>query len=330
VKIKAKAMGVGHALGENTLTNEDLEKMVETNDQWITERTGIKERRIANETTYTSDLALKAAKEALADAKMEGADIDLIIVASVTPDYMTPTLSCRLQYKLGAEKAAAYDINMACSGFVAAVVMAEQFIENGTYENVLVVGADALSKVTDYTDRATCILFGDGAGAMILSANKDENDKSGILVNKLTTTGSGGDLLTLPFIKKTEEDMQKRLADNPYVIWMDGGAVLKYAVRAMASITNETLKKANLTIDDIDILIPHQANLRIVDGAIKRIGIDTEKVYINIAHYGNMSAACIPIAIYEAVKEGRVKRGDTVLLVGFGGGLTAGCIILTW
>lgn len=330
MKINAKVMGVGHALGENILTNEDLEKMVDTSDEWITERTGIKERRIANETTYTCDLALEAAKEALVSANMDGSDLDLIIVASVTPDYIVPTISCQLQYKLHADKAAAYDINMACSGFVAGMIMAQQFIENGTYENVLVVGADALSKVTDYTDRATCILFGDGAGAMILSANKDENDKSRIIANKLTTTGSGGDQLTLPFIKKTEKDINNRLCDNPYVIWMDGGAVLKYAVRAMASITNETLKKANLTIDDIDILIPHQANLRIVDGAVKRIGIDTEKVYINIAHYGNMSAACIPIAIYEAVMEGKVKRGDTVLLVGFGGGLTAGCIILTW
>lgn len=330
MKINVKVMGVGHALGENVMTNEDLEKMVETNDAWITERTGIKERRISDPDTYTSDLAYLAAVEALEKSHKTADQLDMIIIASVTPDYIVPSMACQLQARLKAYKAACYDINMACTGFVAGFIMAQQFIENGTYETVLVIGADALSKVTDYTDRQTCILFGDGAGAVVLTANKDEQDKSAVLASRLSADGEDGGKLTLPFCKKTEEDIQKRLTDNPYVLWMDGGAVLKYAVRVMAHMTKETLEKANLQVEDLDLLIPHQANKRIVDGAIKRIGIDTNKVYVNIEKYGNMSSACIPVALYEAVESGRIHRGDTVGLVGFGGGLTAGCLLLTW
>lgn len=329
-KVNVKFLGVGHALGENIMTNEDLEKLVDTNDAWITERTGIKQRRITNKDTYTCDLAYLAAKEALEKSGMTADELDIIIVASVSADYIVPSMSCQIQARLGASHTASYDINMACTGFVAGVIMAQQFIENGTYKNALVVGADALSKVTDYTDRKTCILFGDGAGAAVLTANEDENDPSCILATNLSSDGEDGEKLTLPFCKKTDDDMEKRLTDNPYVLWMDGGAVLKYAVRVMAHITEKTLEKANLKIDDLDLLIPHQANKRIVDGAIKRIGIDTNKVYINISKYGNMSSACIPIALCEAIEKGMIHRGDTIELVGFGGGLTAGCIILKW
>ncbi len=330
MKPKVKVSGVGRALGENILTNADLETMVDTTDAWIVERTGIRERRIANPDTYTGDLAYRAACEALEKAHIKACELDMIVVASVTPDSIVPSMSCVLQARLGAEKAACYDMNMACTGFVAGFILAQQFIENGTYRHVLLVGADALSKVTDYTDRQTCILFGDGAGAAVLSANDDPKDPSAVLASELSADGADGDRLTLPFCKTTKEEQEKRLTNHPYVLWMDGGAVMKYAVRVMAAMTKKTLEKAHVSLTELSLLIPHQANRRIIDSAVKRIGISDRRVFVNIEKYGNMSSACIPIALYEAVKEERIHRGDIIAMVGFGGGLTAGCLVITW
>ncbi len=330
MQIKAKIIGVGHALGEDVLTNSDLEKMVETNDEWIVERTGIRERRIAKADTYTSDLAYRASREALEDAGLSPMDLDLIIVATVTPDFLTPAVSCIVQAKLGADRAAAYDINQACTGLVGGLTMAQQFIENGKYRHILVVGADALSKVTDYKDRKTCILFGDGAGAVVVSRNEDPDDDSRIVAAKIGAVGSLGHNLTLPFLRMDEEEKAKRVSKDLHSLWMDGSEVFKFAVRIMAEAVKETLADVGMTVDDIDLLIPHQANTRIIDGAVKRIKINPDKVFVNLPKYGNMSAASIGVALKEAIDEGRVKRGDTIVLVGFGGGLTWGCTILKW
>lgn len=326
---KAKIIGAGHALGEGVLTNSDLEKMVETSDEWIIERTGIRERRIAREHTYVSDLAFSASEAALRNAGLPAAELDLIIVATVTADYITPSVSCMLQAKLGASKAAAYDINMACTGFVGGLTMAQQFIESGMFQNILVVGADVLSKVTDYKDRKTCILFGDGAGAAVLSRCGDA-EESGIVVSRIGANGAIGHNLTLPFLRVEGVEMEKRVSKNPHSLWMDGSEVFKFAVRVMAEAVKDTLAAAGLTVDDIDLLIPHQANTRIIDGAVKRIKIHPDKVFVNLPQYGNMSSASIAVALSEAAEQGRMKRGDTVVLVGFGGGLTWGCTILKW
>lgn len=326
-KIRARIAGIGKYLPERVLTNADLEKMVDTSDEWITKRVGIKERRIGDENTYTSDVAKYAAESALKDAGMSAEDLDLIIVASVSPDMYTPSVSCLVQKYLGAAKAAAFDINAACSGFIFAVTTASKFIETGTYKNILVIGADCLSKITEYQDRSTCVLFGDGAGAVVLTPTETEN---GVMSCVLGSDGAQGDCLTIAGLRVDEIEKERRPFGNPHTIWMDGGAVFKFAVKVMESATLEAVKQAGLTLSDVKLIVPHQANHRIIEGARKRLGCEEEQIFSNVHKYGNMSAASVPVALCEAVEEGRIERGDKFVIVGFGGGLTWGSALIEY
>ena len=324
-KLHAKLVGVGKYLPEKILNNAQLETMVETSDEWILKRVGIKERRISDENTFASDLAIKAAENALKNAGMQAEELDLIIFSSVSPDMYTPSASCLVQKGIGATNAAAFDINAACSGFIFAMVTAAQFIENGVYRNVLVIGSDTLSKVTEYQDRKTCVLFGDGAGAAILSATEEE---TGILTYTLASDGGSGDCLTLPGIRVNPEDKERRPFGNDRTIWMDGSVVFKFAVRVLEQASRKVVEDAGKTLEDVKLLVPHQANMRIIEGARKRLGFSEEQVFVNVDKYGNMSAACVPIALCEAVEEKRAEKGDLVVLSSMGGGLTWGAILL--
>jgi len=320
--------GVGSYLPPGILTNHDLEKMVDTSDEWITTRTGIKERRIASEDQAASDLAVKAAEKALEDAQLDAKQIDLIIVATVTPDMFFPATACLVQQKIGAINAAAFDLEAGCSGFIYALSVATQFVNTGVYQNVLVIGAETLSKITDWSDRNTCVLFGDGAGAVVVSNIGDEN--KGILANYLKADGSGGKLLHMPAggsrLPATKDTVEKGL----HYINMNGGEVFKFAVKIMGCAAKNVIKLAGLKLSDVDYLVPHQANKRIVDAAIKRLKLSPDRVYMNLDRYGNMSSASIPVALDEAVKKGFIKKGDIVLMVGFGAGLTWGASVLRW
>ena len=324
-KLHAKIIGLGKYLPEKILTNAELEKMVDTSDEWITKRVGIKERHISDEDIFASDLAARAAENALKDAGMAAEELDLIVVATVSPDMYTPSVSCLVQKQIGARNAAAFDVNAACPGFIFAITTATQFIENGMYRNVLVIGADTLSKITEYKDRATCVLFGDGAGAAVLQATEEE---TGVKSCYLCADGEHGDSLTIPGLRYDDVDQERRPFGNPHTIWMDGGVVFKFAVKMMDAATRKVLDDAGKTLEDIKLVVPHQANLRIIDGARKRLGIPEEKMFANIERHGNMSAACVPIALCEAVEEGRAGKGDLVVLVSMGGGLTWGGVLI--
>ncbi len=309
--MKAGVLGTGHYAPEKILTNKDLEKIVDTTDEWIRTRTGIEERRIASDDENTSDMALKAAEDALKEADLTAEELDLILVATVTPDQPFPTVSCILQEKLGATKAAAMDISAACAGFMYGMITAKQFIESGDYKHILIVGAEKLSKITDWEDRNTCVLFGDGAGAAVMGP---VSDGKGVLSFELGADGSGG----------------KHLAQQDEHIIMNGREVFKFAVRQMPESSVKVVEKAGLAKEDVDYLIPHQANIRIMEAARQRLGIDESKMAVNVNHYGNTSAASIPIALSEAVKKGKINDNDLVVLVGFGGGLTWGAVALRW
>lgn len=320
----AKIIGLGHYIPEKVYDNAYMESIVDTNDEWITRRTGIKERHISEDNEYTSDMAAEAAKMAIKNASLTPEDIDLIILATVTPDYFTPSTACMVQGKIGAVNAMAFDYNAACSGFVVGLIIADQFIKTGVYKNVVVVAADVLSKATDYKDRATCVLFGDAAGAAVVSAT----DEPGIISFDMGADGTGYDAITSLAFRRDAEEIEKRISGNKESIWMAGQAVMKFAVKAMADSSQRALDKAGLTYDDIALVVPHQANYRIVDSAIKRMGISQDKIILTIQKYGNTSASCIPVALHEAVAEGKVKKGDKIILVGFGGGLTyAACVL---
>jgi 3-oxoacyl-[acyl-carrier-protein] synthase-3 len=320
-------LGVGKYLPENVLTNADLEKMVDTTDEWITTRTGIKERRIASEGEATSDMATKAAQAALKNAGMKPEDVELIIVATITPDMFFPSTACQLQYKLGVDSAPAFDISVACSGFIYGLAIADQFIKSGMYKNALVVAAEKLSAVTDWEDRSTCILFGDGAGAVILGSV----EKGGILNAHLGADGSKGDLLQLPAGGSRMPASIKTVENKLHTIKMEGNVLFKYAVKIMADAALAVTEPLGLKGDDIDIIIPHQANIRILNAVAKRLGVDPEKkVYLNIDKYGNMSAASSAVALVEAVEEGHIKKGDIILMDAFGGGLTWGALLIKW
>ena len=311
--------GLGKYLPEKIYDNAYFESIVDTNDEWITRRTGIKERHIAADNEYTTDLAVNAAKSAIEDAGIAPEDIDLVLLATVSPDYFTPCCACIVQDKIGAVNAAAFDFNAACSSFITGMVMAEQFIKNGTYKNVLLVCADALSKVTDYKDRATCVLFGDAAGAVVLSA--DDNGGK-MLSYEIGADGSGAMNITSLAVRDDAEELEKRVSGRKETIWMAGQQVMKFAVKTMADATGRVLEKAGLTYDDIKLIVPHQANYRIVDSALARMGVGKDKVVLTLEKYGNTSSSCVPIALKEAIETGMVKRGDKVVVVGFGGGLT--------
>ncbi|WP_117170878.1 beta-ketoacyl-ACP synthase III [Paraliobacillus sediminis] len=309
--MRAGIIGAGHYVPDKIVTNADLEKIVDTNDEWIRTRTGIEERRIAEDTMDTSDMAYEAAIRAMEAANITGADIDLILVATVTPDTPFPTVSCMLQDRLGATKAAAMDLSAACAGFMYGVVTAKQFIDTAVYKNILVVGAEKLSKITDWTDRNTCVLFGDGAGAVVVG---EVSDDKGILSFELGADGSGG----------------KHLYQDKDFISMNGREVFKFAVRQMPESSLHVVEKAGYTKEDVDYLIPHQANIRIMEAARNKLGIPVEKMATSVKRFGNTSSASIPIALSEAVQNGDVKDGNLIVLVGFGGGLTWGAIAMKW
>jgi 3-oxoacyl-[acyl-carrier-protein] synthase-3 len=319
--------GTGRCLPERILTNFDLERMVDTSDEWIVSRTGISERRISDAGTATSDLATEAAKKAMEDAGITAGEIDVIIVATATPDMAFPSTACIVQSNLGALQASAFDVQAACTGFIYGLSIGEKFISTGDAKNVLVIGAETLSKICNWEDRSTCVLFGDGAGAAVLrEAPKD----SGIIATLLGAEGWKGQYLTLPAGGSRMPASIDTVKSGKHFIHMDGGEVYKFAVGVMPQATLGVLEKAGLSLDDIDLLIPHQANKRIVDSAAKRLGIPQDKIFMNLSRYGNMSSASIPVALDEAVKHGLVKNGDNLVLVGFGAGLTWGACAIKW
>lgn len=323
---RAGITGLGIHVPERVLTNADLERMVETTDEWIHTRTGIRERRIAKKGESASDLGSKAALAAIQDSSLTVRDIELIIVATVTPDMFFPSTACLIQDRIGAQ-CGAFDMAAACSGFPYALAVAEAFIRAGIYRNIVVVGAEVLSGFIDWKDRSTCVLFGDGAGAAVVSEIKDGH---GIRATYLGSDGSQADVLKIPAggsrIPPSEESVKSGL----HFLKMQGSEVFKVAVRRMEEAVREVLKRGGLTPQDIDCLIPHQANLRILQAVGERIGIPMEKVFINVEKYGNMSSASTVVALYEAVKEKKIRKGSNVILVAFGGGLTWASCLIKW
>ncbi|MHC5034734.1 MAG: beta-ketoacyl-ACP synthase III [Planctomycetota bacterium] len=325
--LTGRITGTGSYLPEKILTNADLEKMVDTDDDWIVTRTGIRERHVAAEGEATSDLAFHAASEALSSAGLDAKDIDLIIVATTTPDYPFPSTASLLQARLGADNAAAFDIQAVCTGFIYALSTADQFIRSGMYRRVLIVGAEVLSRLLDWTDRTTCILFGDGAGAVVLEADESER---GIVSSHLHADGTQYDLLYVPGGGSREPLSRELMDSGRQFISMKGNEVFRVAVTALESTVLEALEANKLKAEDIDLLVPHQANIRIINATGKKLGLSADKVMITVDRHGNTSSASIPLALCEAVKENRVKDGSLVLLEAFGGGFTWGSVLLRW
>ena len=326
-------IGTGSYLPEHVMTNDDLSNLVDTSDEWIRTRTGIRERRISTGMS-TSDLAYEAGTRALQSSGLKPEDIDLIICATITPDYFMPSCACIVQDRLGAINAAAFDLVAACTGMIYGIVTAKQFIKSGMYENVLVIGSETLSKVLDWENRSSCVLFGDGAGAVVLSK---ASEGSKILASRLEADGSKYNLLTCsalplhnPYVNTGVQDMQRQGSFCLPKIEMLGQEVFKYAVRTIIDNINNILNMAELTKEDITYIIPHQANQRIIEQASKTCKIPIDKFYMNLDRYGNTSAASIGIALDELVSSGKLKKKDKVILVGFGGGMTSGSILLEW
>jgi len=323
----AKIKGMGIYLPEKILTNADLEKMVQTSDQWIITRTGIKQRRIARDDQASSDLASNAAKQALADANISADKIDLIIVATVTPDMQFPSTACLVREKIGAGNAAAFDLGAACAGFGYALVTARQFIATSTYETVLVIGVEKLSSVTDWQDRSTCILLGDGAGAAILiPAEKNE----GIISAYLGADGTMAGLLNLPGGGSRQPATHQTIDQRLHYLKMKGNELFRPAVRLMVMAAEKSLAQCGLTAKDVDWLVPHQANIRIIKAVAERLNIPLNKVHVNIDKYGNMSSASTAIALCEVAKNGKVKKGDIIVVVSFGSGLAWSSCVIRW
>ena len=318
-------MGTGSYVPERILTNNDLAKIVDTNDEWITTRTGIRERRIASDDEATSDLAFKAAEKAIMDAGIDKNEIELIIVATMTQDHLTPSTAALVQDKLGI-KAAAFDVSAACTGFIYGFTAGYSFIKAGIYKKVLVIGAETMSRVTDWEDRGTCILFGDGAGAVVLG----EVETGGFLASHLAADGSGACELIVPAGGSRKAATAETIENREVYLKMNGREVFKFAVKAFPESVENVLTQQNLIADDIDIFIPHQANVRIIEAIAKRFKQPLDKFFVNLHKYGNTSGASIPIALDEASKEGRFKKGDKIVATGFGGGLTYGSILFEW
>lgn len=325
--VRPGILGVGRFVPERVLTNHELEKMVDTSDEWITTRTGIRERRIAPPGVATSDMAVAAARAAMDMARVGSQELDLIITATVTPDMIFPSTACLVQAALSAERAAAFDLSAGCSGFVYALSVASQYVATGAARHVLVIGAETLSRITDYQDRNTCVLFGDGAGAAVVGPKGADG---GILAFDLGADGAGADLLYIPAGGARRPASAETLAGRSHFIKMEGKQVYRFATRVVEESTAAVLARAGADVGDIDLFIPHQANIRIIDHAVERLGIAREKVFVNLDRYGNTSAASIPIALAEAVEQGRLSPGDLVVMVGFGAGLTWGACALRW
>lgn len=324
--MRARIAGTGSYAPARVMTNADLEGMVATSDEWIRERTGIRERHIAATGEACSDLAVQAGKRALAAAGVAAADLDMILVATCTGDYPLPSTACLVQHQLGATKAAACDVGAACCGFVYALSMADAYVRTGM-QHVLVIGSEVMSAITDWTDRNTCVLFGDGAGAAVVSASDGER---GILSTHLRSDGALCDLIAVPAGGSRQPPSEKVVAERQYYIKMKGNETFKVAVRSLEEIARETLAANQLTAEALDLYIPHQANMRILSAVADRLGLSKEKIMVNVDRYGNTSAASIPIALDEAVRAGRVKEGSLVMLGAFGAGLTWASALIRW
>ncbi len=321
-----KFLGIGSSAPDKVLSNVDFEEMIDTSDEWIRSRTGISERRIAEPEVASSDLAYEASIKALEDANMGPEDIDGIIVGTITPDFIFPSTACVLQGRLGAHQAFAFDVLAGCSGFIYALHVAKGLIQGGTAKKLLVVGAETLSKIMNYEDRTTCILFGDGAGAAVISVS----ETPGILSSCLGANGDGWDLLYMPGGGSRMPTSEESVKNGSHFLKMEGKEVFKEAVKALQSSSLEAIEQAGITPDDIDLLIPHQANYRIIDAVRKRLELPEEKVFSNLDRYGNTSSASVPIALDEAVKSGRLKKGDVVVFSAFGAGFTWGASVVRW
>ncbi len=321
----AGILGTGHAYPSGVLTNADLEKLVETNDEWITSRTGIKQRRKAADNEYTSQFAVKAGRLALERAGIDPKDIDIIICATTTPDQILPSTGCLIQRELGCDNAAGMDVFAACSGFLYGLTMVESMIRTGQIRYALVIGAEVLTKYVDYTDRATCVIFGDGAGAAVVGAVPEGK---GILATKIRSDGRYEEQLFAPGGGTKLGTSHETIDGGLHFFKMKGNELFKVAVRSMAEISAEMLAKAGYTVADVDMVVPHQANQRITDAVASRLGVPEEKVYSNIAEHGNTSSASIPIALDECLRSGKIKEGDLVLLTAFGGGVTWGGTVI--
>jgi 3-oxoacyl-[acyl-carrier-protein] synthase-3 len=319
--------GVGAYVPTKVLTNSDLEEMVDTTDEWITSRTGIKERRIAAKDEFTSDLAAKAAQRAMKAAGVTGDEIDLIIVATITPDMVFPSTACLVQQRIGARRAAAFDLEAACSGFIYGLEIAQQFIMSRTYDTVLVIGAEKLSSIVDWQDRNTCVLFGDGAGAAVL---QNRTTSHGLLTAVMGADGSKADLLHMPGGGSRHPATPESVSSRLHYLRMEGKETFKHAVQAMMNAAQEALRRCELDISQIKCIIPHQANRRIIDAVGERLGATPGQLFVNLDRYGNTSAASVAIALDEAVSSGRIQRGDLILLVVFGAGLTWGAAVIEW
>lgn len=326
-KLNTIITGTGAALPAQIITNADLEKMVDTSDEWIVSRTGIRERRKLEDGLSSVDLSERASREALRRSALEPSDIDLIIVATVTPDYPTPSGSCLLQARLQAQQAAAMDISAGCTGFIYALTVAHQFICNGTYHNVLVVGVEVLTRVTDWEDRGTCVLFGDGAGAAVLQGTEDDR---GILNFSLKADGRGAELLIVPAGGSAMPASPETIKNKMHTLKMNGNEIFKFAVRVVEETLSELMERESIKAEALDYLFLHQANLRIIEHIRKRLKLPPEKVPVNINRFGNMSSATIPIAIHEEVLSGRLDEGALVAMVAFGAGLTWGGLLMKW
>jgi 3-oxoacyl-[acyl-carrier-protein] synthase-3 len=324
----ASILGIGSAVPDNVVTNRDLEKLVDTTDQWILGRTGIRERRIGPEDMCTSDLCEKAALQALDHAGVAPSEIEMVIVGTTTPDFLYPSLASIVQHRIGAPTGGAFDVQAACSGFLYALTIADQFLRTGKYEKILVLGAEMPSRLVNWDDRASCVLFGDGAGAAVVGLS--ENPSRGMLSSCLGADGSTWKMLYQPAGGTRQPIDAEGLEQKLNKTRMEGNEVYKVAVRTLLAMAKGALEEAGLTIDDIDLFVPHQANLRIIDAVGKRLGIDPEKVFVNIDRYGNTSAASIPLALREALDVGRIKEGDLILMDAFGAGASAAGVVLRW
>jgi 3-oxoacyl-[acyl-carrier-protein] synthase III len=325
--VRAGILGTGHSYPEGILTNADLEKTVETSDDWITSRTGIKQRRKAGPGEYTSLFAVRAARQAIERAGLEPLDIDLILCATVTPDQILPSTGCLIQAELGAHNAAAMDIVAACSGFLYGLTLANTMVQSGQSRNALVIGAEILTQYVDYTDRQTCVLFGDGAGAAVLGP---VNGERGILATRIKSDGRYEEQLFSPGGGTRRPPSSETLAAGDHFFKMKGNELFKVAVRSMTEISNEVLEDAGLVAEDISLFIPHQANQRITDAVANKLNVEEARVYSNIAMHGNTSSASIPIALDECVETGRIKKDDLILMASFGGGVTWGGVLMRW
>ncbi len=325
---KSRILGTGMALPERIVTNFDMEKIVETSDEWIRTRTGISERRFAEGNETNSSLSIQAAQMALKNAGVTADQIDLIIVATITPDMVFPATACIVQDKIGATKAAAFNLEAACSGFLYGLAVADRFVASGMHKYVLVIGTEVMSKIVDFKDRNTCVLFGDGSGAVVVGPSED-NDR-GLLGFDLGSDGSGGKYLYVPAGGTEKPATHETVEAREHFIKMEGKEVFKFAVRVMENASLRAIENSGVSFEDIDFLVPHQANERIILAAAKRLQLPMEKVQVNLDKYGNMSAASIPVALHEAVIQGKLKEGDHVIMVGFGGGLTWGACVMKW